>query len=199
MSSDADEVYDTVKKAYDEQFDITWLASSKVNDTNGLAIRKETADKYGIYSVSDLQANADKVSVCSQGEFEYREDGIPGLEQVYGKFDFKSIRVYDSGLKYQILENGEEDLCPAYSTDAQLVNTDKFIFLEDDKHFWPPYYLAPVVRNDVLEANPDIADILNYISENLDTETMIGLNAKVDIEKQEYEEVAKEFYESIRK
>ena len=91
MSSDADEVYDTVKKAYDEQFDITWLASSKVNDTNGLAIRKETADKYGIYSVSDLQANADKVSVCSQGEFEYREDGIPGLEQVYGKFDFKSI------------------------------------------------------------------------------------------------------------
>ena len=79
------------------------------------------------------------------------------------------------------------------------MNTDKFIFLEDDKHFWPPYYLAPVVRNDVLEANPDIADILNYISENLDTETMIGLNAKVDIEKQEYEEVAKEFYESIRK
>ncbi len=199
MSSDADEVYDTVKKAYDEQFDITWLASSKVNDTNGLAIRKETADKYGIYSVSDLQANADKVSVCSQGEFEYREDGIPGLEQVYGKFDFKSIRVYDSGLKYQILENGEEDLCPAYSTDAQLVNTDKFIFLEDDKHFWPPYYLAPIVRNNVLEANPDIADILNYVSENLDTETMIGLNAKVDIEKQEYEEVAKEFYESIRK
>ena len=51
----------------------------------------------------------------------------------------------------------------------------------------------------MLEANPDIADILNYISENLDTETMIGLNAKVDIEKQEYEEVAKEFYESIRK
>lgn len=137
--------------------------------------------------------------MCSQGEFEYREDGIPGLEQVYGKFDFKSIHVYDSGLKYQILENGEEDLCPAYSTDAQLVNTDKFFFLEDDKHFWPPYYLAPVVRNDVLEANPDIEDILNYVSENLDTETMIGLNAKVDIEKREYEEVAEEFYQSIRK
>lgn len=199
MSSDPDEVYDTVKKAYDEQFDITWLASSRVNDTNGLAIRTEAAEQYGIHTVSELQAKADKIRVCSQGEFEYREDGIPGLEKVYGKFNFKSIRVYDSGLKYQVMENGEEDLCPAYSTDAQLVYTDKFTFLEDDRHFWPPYYLAPVVRNDVLEANPDIADILDEISESLDTETMIGLNAKVDIEKQEYEEVAKEFYESLRK
>lgn len=198
MSSDPEEVYNTVKDAYDEQFDLTWLASSKVNDTNGLAIRKEIADEYGIYTISDLQANADKVRLCSQGEFEYREDGIPGLEQVYGKFNFQSIHVYDSGLKYQILEKGEEDICPAYSTDAQLVYKDKFTYLEDDKHFWPPYYLAPVVRNDVLEANPDIADILNYVSEKLDTETVIALNAKVDIEKQEYEEVAKEFYESIR-
>lgn len=197
MNSDPDEVYNTVKEAYDEQFGLTWLASSKVNDTNGLAIRTEIADQYGIYTVSDLQENADKISLCSQGEFEYREDGIPGLEQVYGEFNFKSIRVYDSGLKYQILENGEEDLCPAYSTDAQLVYKDKFTYLEDDKHFWPPYYLAPVIRNEVLEANPDIADILNHVSENLDTETIIALNAKVDIEKQEYEEAAKEFYESI--
>lgn len=199
MISDPDEVYNTVKKAYDEQFDITWLESSQVNDTNGLAIRTEAAKQYGIYTVSDLQENADKIRVCSQGEFEYREDGIPGLEKVYGKFDFKSIHVYDSGLKYQVLENGEEDLCPAYSTDAQLVYTDKFTFLEDDRHFWPPYYLAPVVKNDVLEANPDIADVLNNVSESLDTETMIKLNAKVDIDKLEYEEVAKDFYESIRK
>lgn len=199
MNSDPDEVYETVKKAYHEKFDLTWLKSSKVNDTNGLAIRTETAEKYGIRTISDLQANADKVSLCSQGEFEYREDGIPGLEKIYGKFDFKSVNVYDSGLKYQILEKGEEDVCPAYSTDAQLVNTDKFRYLEDDKHFWPPYYLAPVVKNNILKANPEIEEILNYVSGKLDTETVIGLNAKVDIEKQEYEETAKEFYESIRK
>lgn len=199
MNSDPDEVYETVKKAYHEKFDLTWLKSSKVNDTNGLAIRTETAEKYGIRTISDLQANADKVSLCSQGEFEYREDGIPGLEKIYGKFDFKSVNVYDSGLKYQILEKGEEDVCPAYSTDAQLVNTDKFSYLEDDKHFWPPYYLAPVVKNNILKANPEIEEILNYVSGKLDTETVIGLNAKVDIEKQEYEETAKEFYESIRK
>lgn len=198
MDSDPDSVYNTVKEEYNKQFELTWLDSTQVNDRNGIAIRKETAQQYGIATMSDLQANADKLKLCSQGEFEQREDGLPGLAKVYGEFNFASIKLYDSGLKYQILENGEADVCPAYSTDAQLVNTDKFAYLEDDKQFWPPYYMAPVVRNDALKENPEIAEILNKVSAKLDTETMISLNAKVDIDKQEYDEVAKEFYDSIR-
>lgn len=198
MDSDPDSVYNTVKEEYDKQFELTWLDSTQVNDRNGIAIRKETADQYNIATMSDLQANADKLKLCSQGEFEQREDGLPGLAKVYGEFHFASINLYDSGLKYQILESGEADVCPAYSTDAQLVNTDKFAYLEDDKQFWPPYYMAPVVRNDALKENPEIAEILNKVSAKLDTETMISLNAKVDIDKQEYDEVAKEFYDSIR-
>lgn len=198
MDSDPDSVYNTVKEEYDKQFELTWLDSTQVNDRNGIAIRKETADQYNIATMSDLQANADKLKLCSQGEFEQREDGLPGLAKVYGEFHFASVNLYDSGLKYQILESGEADVCPAYSTDAQLVNTDKFAYLEDDKQFWPPYYMAPVVRNDALKENPEIAEILNKVSAKLDTETMISLNAKVDIDKQEYDEVAKEFYDSIR-
>ena len=194
MSSDPDVVYETVKEAYDEQFNITWLDSTAINNTNGFAIRKEVADQYGIYTISDLQANADKIRVCSQGEFEYREDGLPGLAKLYGDFNFQSINVYDNGIKYQILESGEADVCPGYSTDAQLSDTETFTYLEDDLHFFPPYYLAPIVRNEVLEANPDIADILNKVSAKLDTETIISLNAKVDIDKMEYDEVAAEFY-----
>ena len=76
---------------------------------------------------------------------------------------------------------------------------DRFTFLEDDKKFWPPYYMAPVVRNDLLGEQPEIAEVLNRVSASLDTETMISLNAKVDIDKQEYEDVAKEFYDSIRR
>ncbi len=199
MNSDPDVVYDTVKAAYDEQFDLTWLDSTQVNNRNGLAIRTELAQEYGIYTMSDLQAAADKIKVCSQGEFEYREDGLPGLAKVYGEFDFASINLYDSGLKYEILANAEADVCPAYATDAQLVDKDRFTFLEDDKKFWPPYYMAPVVRNDLLGEQPEIAEVLNRVSASLDTETMISLNAKVDIDKQEYEDVAKEFYDSIRR
>lgn len=199
MMSDPDEVYQTVKEEYEKQFSLTWLDSSQVNDTSGIAIRKETADEYGIYTVSDLQKNADKIRLCSQGEFEEREDGLPGLEKAYGPFNFKSIKQYDSGLKYEILRNDEADICPGYSTDAALCDTDSFVYLEDDKNFWPPFYLAPVVRDDTLAENPEIAEALNEVSAHLDTETMIKLNAKVDLDKEEYEEVAKEFYDSISK
>lgn len=198
MNSDPDVVYNTVKDAYKEQFNITWLDSTAINDRNGIAIRTQAAEQYGIYTMSDLQKYAPELRVCSQGEFEYREDGLPGLAKVYGEFNFKSIKVYDSGIKYQILENDEADVCPGYSTDAQLVNKDKFTYLEDDKGFWPPYYLAPIVRDEVLTANPEIADVLNRVSALLDTETIISLNAKVDIDRQEYDEVAKEFYDSIK-
>lgn len=198
MDSDPDTVYETVKKAYDEQFKITWLDSTGINDRNGIAIRTDVAEQYGIYTMSDLQANADKLRVCSQGEFEYREDGLPGLAKVYGDFNFKSINVYDNGIKYQILASGEADVCPGYSTDAQLVNKDQFTYLKDDKGFWPPYYLAPIVRNEVLEANPKLAEVLNAVSAKLDTDTIVALNAKVDIDHREYDEVAREFYESIK-
>ena len=199
MRSDAQEVYETVKAAYDEQFQITWLDSTAVNDRNGLAVRTEVAQQYNIYTMSDLQREAEHIRVCSQGEFEYREDGIPGLTKVYGPFNFASINVYDNGIKYQILEQGEADCCPGYSTDAQLVNTELFTYLEDDKGFWPPYYLAPIIRNAVLEANPEIAEILNAISAKLDTETMVALNAKVDIDHMEYDELAREFFETVCK
>lgn len=198
MNSDPDIVYNTVKEEYDRQFGITWLDSTAVNDRNGMAITTAAAKQYNVYTMSDLQREAPNLRVCSQGEFEYREDGLPGLNKVYGDFNFKSINVYDNGIKYQILESGEAEVCPGYSTDAQLVDKEKFTYLEDDKNFWPPYYLAPIVRNETLEANPEIAGVLNAVSAKLDTDTIVALNAKVDIDNQEYEDVAKEFYDSIK-
>ena len=123
---------------------------------------------------------------------------VKGLEKIYGEFNFASSKVYDSGLKYQLLQNDEADVTPAYTTDGPLADKEQFTLLIDDKQMWPPYYLAPVVRDDVLEEHPDIADVLNKVSAALDTETLTSLNAKVDVEKREYEEVAAEFWESIR-
>ena len=198
LITDPEEVYRTVKDEYSKQFNITWLDQTQANDSNGLVIRTDLAQEYGIYTVSDLQKHADKIRLASQGEFEYREDGIPGLEKVYGKFNFKSITLYDNGLKYKILENDEADVAPAYTTEGQLTNTDLFTLLKDDKNFWPPYYLAPIVRNEVLEANPEMAEVLNKVSAALDTATVTMLNAKVDVEQLEYEEVAKDFYLSMK-
>lgn len=198
METDPDKVYQTVKKEYEEKYNLTWLNYSEANDSSGLAMRKETADKYNIKTISDLQKNASNIRMASQGEYEEREDGLPALEKVYGEFNWKSSKVYDNSLKYQILENDEADVTPAYTTEGRLAETDKFVLLEDDKHVWPPYNLAPVVRDNILEANPSIKKNLNKVSAKLDTETVTKLNAKVDVDGEEYTDVAKEFYDSIK-
>ncbi len=196
--TDQDEVYNTVKEAYNEKFNITWLDYAEANDGQGLFIAKRASDEYGISKISDLQANADKLRFASQGEFDERDDGIPGLTKVYGPFTWKSSKIYDNGLKWEVVDSNEADVAPAYTTEARLTETDKFVLLEDDKHMWPPYNLAPIVRNEVLEQYPEIAEVLNAVSATLDTETVTQLNAKVDIDGEEYEDVALEYWESIK-
>lgn len=196
--TDAQEVYETVKKAYAEQYDLVWLDYAEANDGQGLFISRKASDEYGITTISQLQENASELRFASQGEFDEREDGLPGLEKVYGPFEWASSRVYDNGLKYQVVESDEADVSPAYTTEGRLSETDKFVLLEDDRHVWPPYNLAPVVRGDVLEENPEIEEILKKVNETLTTASITALNAKVDVDKEEYEDVAGEYWESIR-
>lgn len=197
LLTDPTQVYDTVKAEYLKQFNLVWLNYSSANDGQGLVIRTDVANELGIKTISDLQKQANEIRFASQGEFDKREDGIPGLEKAYGKFNWKSSKVYDNGLKYEVLASNEADLAPASTTEGQLTKS-QFTLLIDDKHVWPPYNLAPVIKKKVLDAHPDIADILNKISASLDTKQITKLNAEVDVEKREYEEVAKQYYDSIK-
>lgn len=195
--TDSEEIYQIVSDEYKKQFQLIWLNYAPMNDGQGLVIRTEAAQKYGIKTISDLQKNADKLRFASQGDFDEREDGLPALEEVYGSFAFLSDVVYEDNLKYDVLSNNEADIAVAYTTEGALVNKE-FTLLEDDKKAWPPYNAAPVVRADILERNPEIEQILNVVSQELTTEEITKLNAKVDIEKQEMEEVAAEYFENIK-
>jgi osmoprotectant transport system substrate-binding protein len=197
LETDPQKVYDTVKKEYLEQFNIVWLDYAPANDGQGLVVTKEVSDKYGITNISEFQKNATNIRFASQGEFDEREDGIPALEKLYGALKFKSSKIYDNSLKYEVLKKGEADAAPAYTTEGQLVEPE-FVLLDDDKNVWPPYNIAPVVRQAIIEEYPQIADILNKIDADLTTEKVTALNAKVDVDGQEYEEVAAEYYNSIK-
>lgn len=197
LVTDPKQVYDIVKSEYKQKFNIVWLNYSPANDSQGLVILKSVADKYGIKTISDLQKNADKIRFASQGEFDQRSDGLPALEKAYGKFNFKSEAIFDNSLKYQLLAQNKADLVVAYTTEGQLVNPN-YLLLEDDKHVWPPYNLAPIIRQEALDKNPGVANILNQVSAQIDTGTITALNAKVDVDKQQYEDVAKSFYDSIK-
>ncbi len=87
---------------------------------------------------------------------------------------------------------GEGDVGVGFTTDGQLAS-DELVVMEDPKSIWPFYYPAPVVRSDVLQKNPKMKGVLNEVSASLDAETMRKLNAQVDIEQEEPEDVAAEY------
>ncbi|MDR2489885.1 MAG: hypothetical protein LBD20_00615 [Spirochaetaceae bacterium] len=197
LETDPQKVYRIVKEQYLQKFKLVWLDYAQANDGQGLAIAKRAADEYGIRTISDLQRNAEKIRFASQGEFDVREDALPMLAKVYGPFNWKSSVVYANALKYQVLQQDEADVAPAYTTEGQLAGGG-FVLLADDKAAWPPYNIAPVVRQEVLDKYPKIAGVLNAVNAKIDTPTITALNAQVDIDKQEYEDVARAFFDRIK-
>lgn len=196
MEKDPDLVAEIIKSEYEAAGQLTTLDYAPANDSQGIAIQTAVAEEMDIWTISDLQENASEIRFASQGEFDLRVDGLVGLAEVYGEFNFQDSTVYDNSLKYQILSNDEADATPAYTTEGQLVS-DEFTVLEDDQNFWPPYNIIPIVRQDILEAHPEISDIINAVNETLTTEIVIALNARVDIDGEEFADVAADYYETI--
>ena len=191
-SMSADDVYSTVKSAYEEQFELTWLDQTAFNNTYCLTMTQGKADELGVTTVSDLSMKAPDVVFGTTHEFVERDDGLPGLQDTYGGFEFKEVRGMDPGLLYAGLDEGDIDVTTCFGTDGQIAAYD-LVVLEDDKNFWPPYPVAPVISQELLDADPDIAKALNKLAPLLDGATMSALNWEVAGNAREADEVAHEF------
>lgn len=191
---DAQEIFNTVKQGYEDQYKLTWLTPSPFNDTQALAMTKTVADQYGIKTYTDLSQKAPELILGGPAEFLEREDGIKGLRQAYGGFEFKETKQLGTGsLRYQALLDGQVDVVVAFGTDGAIKGND-LLLLVDDKVFYPIYNVAPVVRMDTIEQYPQIAELLNELAPFLTDEVMSGLNWQVDgPDKAEPADVARAF------
>jgi osmoprotectant transport system substrate-binding protein len=189
------DTYERVKEL-DAEKGIVWLDPSDANNTYALAMREAQAEELGIETLSDLAERVnteDDLTFASNAEFYARADGLKPLQEAYGfEFGRPNIKRMDTGLVYQALRDEQVEVGLVFATDGRIPAFD-FRVLEDDKDYFPAYALAPVVREEVLEKNPELADILNEVSAKLDDETMAALNARVDVEKVSVENVAAEF------
>ncbi|MCG3142158.1 MAG: Glycine betaine/carnitine/choline-binding protein OpuCC [Anaerolineae bacterium] len=191
-SADATQVYDAVRDAYKKQFNLVWLTPAPMNNTQALAMKKDVAARLGIRTFSDMAAKASELTMIGPPEFEQREDGLPGIQKAYGDFKLKRYIAVDPGLRYEGLVSGQADVVVAFGTDGQLAAYDLLV-LQDDKHLFPPYQIAPVVRQQTLDAYPKIAELLNKLAPLLTDATMQKLNYEVDGNKREPADVAREF------
>lgn len=186
--ADPQEVYDAVKADFAQKYQLEWLEPIGFNNTYALAVTQETAQKYNLKTISDLKQHAGSLTFGTEQEFLERPDGLKGLEKTYG-LSFKDTKAMDPGLKYTAAKEGKVNVIDAFSTDGQLVKHN-MVILEDDKHFFPPYYAAPLVRSDTLKSHPEIKDVLNKLASTIDDKEMARLNAQVDVDKKKAKDVA---------
>ncbi|MBI6884764.1 glycine betaine ABC transporter substrate-binding protein [Pseudomonas putida] len=194
----AEATYAKVKEL-DAKKDLIWLTPSKFSNTYALGLPKQVADAYPqINSISDLnQVLRDERKrnhlVALDTEFANRPDGLVGLKEMYDlQVGRANIRQMDAGLVYTAMHNNQVFAGLVYTTDGRL-SAFNLKLLEDDKHYFPDYTAAPVVRKAVLDANPQLVALLKPLAEQLDDETMRQLNAKVDVDHQNPTAVAAAF------
>jgi osmoprotectant transport system substrate-binding protein len=190
---DAVQTFDFVKSEYERLYGLTWLDPAPMNNTQALATTAAISARYGLRTLSDVALKAPQLRLGAVPEFVKRSDGLPGLQRAYGGFNFKSIRLIDFGLKYKALLDGDVDIVVAFGTDGAII-ADKLVVMEDDKHLFPPYQVAPVIRLDALKARPELAEILNNVAPLLTDTVMRTLNNEIDgPQKREPADVAQAF------
>jgi osmoprotectant transport system substrate-binding protein len=170
----------------------TVLEPADFNNTYGIFVRKEVADEKGLKTLTDLEEASPELTFVSFGEFQERDDSFGLLKKNYPALEFEEIKIVNSigSPIYNGVLQGEGDVGVGFTSDSQLAD-ENLTVLEDPKSIYPFYYPAPVVRSDTLEQNPEIEDLLNKVNASLDLETMQALNAQVDIEREDPEDVAR--------
>ncbi|MEG1661979.1 MAG: glycine betaine ABC transporter substrate-binding protein, partial [Clostridiales bacterium] len=192
--SDMEKVYQTVKEEFQELYNISVLPQMGFNNTYVMAVTQETAEKYQLETISDFAKVASQLKSGTVFEFSNREDGLPGLQKAYG-FQIGESITLDGAPRYTALVNKEVDVIDAFATDG-LLKKFELKTLADDKHFFPPYYAMPIIRNDTLEQCPEITPLMEELGKLLTDEVMIDLNYQVDELQKRPEAVAKEFLQA---
>ncbi|RWR03582.1 glycine/betaine ABC transporter substrate-binding protein [[Pantoea] beijingensis] len=199
-----EEAYQTVKKL-DAKVGLVWLDPAPMDNTYAFAMRRDRAEKEHISTMSELVARVEQIRKDDPEnnwmlgldlEFSGRSDGMKPLQKAYGfALDRPQIRQMDPGLVYNAIRDGFVDAGLIYTTDGRVKGFDIKV-LKDDKGFFPSYAVTPVVRKEVLDANPGLAEAFNQLSPLITNEVITDLNKRVDIDHQSPQQVARDFLKS---
>ena len=191
LPRDPAKAYEEAKADYAKK-DLTAFPRTPFTNSNEVGVTKETADKLGLKTISDLKGKSQDLTLYGTPECRQRLDCLLGLEQIYG-LKFKKFVPVDPALRHEVLTKGQADVSIVFTTDPQN-KRENLVLLEDDKQMFPPYNVTLVVRNDVVDkAGPDLPKTVEMVNKGLTDEVMQELNARVDLDKKTPEAVAGEY------
>ena len=183
--------FDELQKEYKEKYNLEYVNLYGFNNTYGLAVNKDIAEKYNLKTYSDLAKVSNNLIFGAEYDFFEREDGYKELQKVYN-MNFKKQIDMDIGLKYQAMKDKKIDVMVIFTTDGQLAISDVLV-LEDDKKMYPSYRAGTVVRSEILSEYPELKPVLEKLNNILDDKTMADLNYQVESEGKKPEDVAREY------
>jgi len=185
------QVYDDVKKTYQQRFKLHWLAPFGFANNQALAVRQAFATRHHLKTISDLVPLEKDLSIAVPAGFLKRPDGYPGLQQRY-HLHFAKVHLMDMGLMYKALANHAVNAIVAATTDGRIAEYH-LVLLRDNKHLFPPYQAAPIIRDATLRTHPNIRQALKPLLGVLTNKIMQQLNHQVDVEHQSPTTVAHNF------
>ena len=183
--------FDELQKKYKEKYNLEYVNLYGFNNTYGLAVNKDIAEKYNLKTYSDLAKISNNLIFGAEYDFFEREDGYKELQKVYN-MNFKKQIDMDIGLKYQAMKDKKIDVMVIFTTDGQLAISD-VVVLEDDKKMYPSYRAGTVVRSEILSKYPELKPVLEKLNNILDDKTMADLNYQVESKGKKPEDVAREY------
>ncbi|WP_228901245.1 ABC transporter substrate-binding protein [Streptomyces sp. DH1] len=191
----AEAVNEAVEAKLDKK--LTLLESSPAENKDSVSVNAETAKKHGLTAEStlaDLKDIAPELVIGGSPEFQTRQQGLKGLESVYG-LKFKSFKALDAGgpLTQSALTRNTVQAADVFTTDPTIIK-EKFVVLKDPENLFGHANVTPLVHKEGLPQEG--VDALNAVSAKLDTETLLDLDAQVQLDKKDPLDVAKEWLES---
>src|SRR5262249_2632586 len=163
-----------VREGMKARYGLVLLEPFGLNNTYVFCVKQETAKRYGLRTLTDLK-RAPGLRVVVEVSFMDRPDGWKGLVEKYGfQFDERPRQVQPD-LRYKAIESDKADVVLGFATDWQIKDLN-LVMLEDDKGYFPSYHGAPLVRQEVLERHPQIAEVLNRLKGKIADATIQRLN-----------------------
>lgn len=194
--TDAARVLDIVKGEYPGRFGAEWLAPLGFDNTFAVLVRGEDARRLGLKTISDVAKHAPELRAAFGQDFMSREDGYPGFSRAYGLRFGQPPREMDLSLTYRALASKQVDLIAGNSTDGLIDKLD-LVQLEDDRHYFPPYQAAPVLRQAVAKSHPEVVAALAALAGRIDERAMRRANLAVDGERRDPKAVASELLDQL--
>lgn len=191
-SSDKADVYQRVKQEYEKRFDLTLEPAFGFNDTFAMEIRGEDARRLHVQTLSQAAQFAPQWHAGFGYEFMERPDGYPGLAAAYGLHFAEQPRIMDLGLLARALQSHQIDFAGGNATDGLIPALDLFA-LADDRHYFPPYEAAPVIRESTLRQHPEIGPALAALANIISDSEMQQMNYAVDGQHRDTQEVVRDF------